>query len=40
VCGKNPQGKLLTKKIVTASEQELEKNSRSKPAKLRAIVKL
>ncbi len=40
VCGKNPQGKLLTKKIVTASEQELLDNPRSKPAKLRAIVKL
>lgn len=40
VCGKNPQGKLLTKKIVTASEAELKNNPRSKSAKLRAIVKL
>jgi 16S rRNA (cytosine1402-N4)-methyltransferase len=40
VCGKEPQGKLLTKKPVTASEAELEKNPRSKPAKLRAIVKI
>jgi 16S rRNA (cytosine1402-N4)-methyltransferase len=40
VCGKNPQGKILTKKIVTASENELKNNPRSKPAKLRAIVKL
>ncbi len=40
VCGKNPQGKLLTKKIVTASEKELENNPRSKPAKLRAIEKI
>jgi 16S rRNA (cytosine1402-N4)-methyltransferase len=40
VCGKNPQGKVLTKKIVIASPEELETNIRSKPAKLRAIVKL
>lgn len=40
LCGQNPKGKILTKKIVTASPLELEKNSRSKPAKLRAIVKL
>lgn len=40
VCGKNPRGKLLTKKIVTASVEELEHNQRSKPAKLRAIEKI
>ena len=39
-CGKNPQGKLLTKKLVAASAAELETNPRSKPAKLRAIQKL
>lgn len=40
VCGKNPQGRILTKKVVTATEVELLKNSRSKPAKLRAIEKI
>ena len=40
ICGKGAQGKILTKKLVSASEQELENNPRSKPAKLRAIVKL
>lgn len=40
ICGKNPQGKLLVKKPVTAGEEELARNSRSKPAKLRAIQKL
>ncbi len=40
VCGRNPRGRLLAKKPVTASEAELKANSRSKPAKLRAIVKL
>ncbi|MBL8030352.1 MAG: 16S rRNA (cytosine(1402)-N(4))-methyltransferase RsmH [Candidatus Doudnabacteria bacterium] len=39
ICGQNPQAKILTKKPVIPSEAELEKNSRSKPAKLRAIVK-
>lgn len=40
VCGKEPRGKLLHKKIITASEKELEANPRSKPAKLRAILKI
>jgi len=40
VCGKNPRGKILTKKPVTASEAELKNNSRAKSAKLRAIIKL
>jgi len=39
VCGKNPRGKILTKKPVTANSRELAQNSRSKPAKLRAILK-
>lgn len=39
VCGKNPRAQILTKKPVSASVEELEKNSRSKPAKLRAIIK-
>ena len=40
LCGKNPQGKILTKKLVSAGPEELEKNTRSAPAKLRAILKL
>ena len=40
ICGKNPQAKILTKKPVTPSSEELNKNSRSAPAKLRAIRKL
>lgn len=39
-CGKNPEGKILTKKPGTASEAEIKNNPRSKPAKLRAIIKL
>jgi 16S rRNA (cytosine1402-N4)-methyltransferase len=40
ICGKNPKGKILTKKPVTASQKELSDNPRSRPAKLRAIIKL
>lgn len=40
ICGKNPKGKILTKKPVTAGANELEENPRSKPAKLRAILKI
>lgn len=40
ICGKNPQGKILTKKPVVASEMEIKNNPRSKPAKLRVIQKL
>ena len=40
VCGRNPKAKVLTKKPLTASEDELNFNPRSKPAKLRAIKKL
>ena len=39
-CGFEPKAKLLTKKIITATEQELQSNMRAKPAKLRAIQKL
>ncbi|MBO7298086.1 MAG: 16S rRNA (cytosine(1402)-N(4))-methyltransferase RsmH, partial [Clostridia bacterium] len=35
VCGKKPEIKIITKKPITASEVELEENSRSKCAKLR-----
>lgn len=40
ICGKEAAGKILTKKLVSASEEELQENPRSKPAKLRAIMKL
>jgi len=39
-CGKVPTAKILTKKPLTASDSELEMNSRSHCAKLRAIEKL
>lgn len=40
VCGKKPLGKVITKKPILPSEQELEVNSRSKSAKLRVFEKL
>ena len=40
ICGKKPRGELLTKKPVTASDDEASYNPRSKSAKLRAIKKL
>jgi 16S rRNA (cytosine1402-N4)-methyltransferase len=40
ICGKNPKAKILTKKPVTASAEELTINPKAKPAKLRAIIKL
>jgi len=39
-CGRNPEAKILTKKPVTAGEQEQQQNPRSKPAKLRVIQKI
>lgn len=39
LCGRVPMGKILTKKVVTASQDELKNNSRSKSAKLRVIQK-
>lgn len=39
-CGQTPQGKILTKKAIMASESEQEMNSRSKSAKLRAVQKI
>ncbi len=39
-CGRTPQGEILTKKAIIASDQELEQNPRAKPAKLRAVKKL
>lgn len=40
VCGKKPEIEIITRKPITASEEELEKNSRSKCAKLRIAEKL
>lgn len=40
VCGKKPQVKLLTRKPVTASPEELEDNPRARSAKLRVCEKL
>ena len=40
VCGKKPRGKLLFRKPITASSDELENNLRSRSAKLRSIIKL
>ena len=40
VCGKTPRGRLLAKKPVTASEEELARNHRSRSAKLRCIEKI
>ena len=40
VCGKKPEIKIITKKPITASAQELEDNSRSKCAKLRIAEKI
>ena len=40
VCGKKPRGRLINKKPVTASEEELAANVRSRTAKLRVIEKL
>jgi len=40
VCGKKPEIKIVTKKPITASQEELEYNSRSKCAKLRVAEKL
>ena len=40
VCGKMPQVKLITRKPITASDDELEMNPRSRSAKLRVCEKL
>ena len=39
VCGKKPTGKVITRKPILPSEQELAENSRSKSAKLRVFEK-
>lgn len=40
VCGRKPQGVLVHKKPLTAGEDELERNSRSRSAKLRVIERV
>ena len=40
VCGKKPQVKLISRKPIVASEEELEYNPRSRSAKLRVCEKL
>lgn len=40
VCGKQPRGELVGKKPITASQEELSVNSRSRSAKLRIIEKI
>ncbi|MCD8347946.1 MAG: 16S rRNA (cytosine(1402)-N(4))-methyltransferase RsmH [Lachnospiraceae bacterium] len=37
VCGKKPKGKVITRKPIVPSEEELEMNSRAKSAKLRVF---
>ena len=40
ICGQKPIVKLVTKKVILPSDEELENNSRSKSAKLRVIEKI
>ena len=40
VCGRTPRGKLVNRKPIMADENELEKNNRSRSAKLRIIEKI
>lgn len=40
VCGKKPRGKLVNRKPISASQDELEVNNRSRSAKLRIIEKI
>ena len=40
VCGRKPMGRLVDKKPITASPEELERNQRSRSAKLRIIEKI
>lgn len=39
VCGGKPQGKIITRKPITAAEEELEQNPRARSAKLRIFEK-
>ena len=40
VCGKVSKGKVITKKPILPSEEEMEVNSRSKSAKLRIVERV
>ena len=40
VCGKKPRGRLENRKPITAGEEELSVNKRSRSAKLRCVIKL
>ena len=40
ICGRKPRGRLVDKKPITASAEELEANPRSRSAKLRVIEKI
>ncbi len=40
VCGNTPKGKIITRKPIVPSEEELERNPRARSAKLRVIEKL
>lgn len=40
VCGKKPRGRLVNRKPITATPQELQENNRSHSAKLRVIERL
>lgn len=40
VCGKKPQGEIITRKPIVPSQEELERNPRARSAKLRIIEKL
>lgn len=40
VCGKEPLGKVISRKPILPSDEELEENSRSKSAKLRVFEKI
>lgn len=39
VCGKTPEGRLLTRKPIEPTTEEIEENPRSRSAKLRVIIK-
>lgn len=40
VCGKNPKGKVITRKPIVPSDEELEYNSRAKSSKLRVFERI
>ena len=40
VCGRTPKGKVITRKPILPSEEEMESNSRSKSAKLRIFERI